>query len=69
MIDSPAGILAGDMLTFAYVFIACGVWSLLMGAMVVSCYLEDVSEEEYESLGNEQWQRDMDEMDNDNFYS
>ena len=30
---------------------------------------EDVSEEEYESLGNEQWQRDMDEMDNDNFYS
>ena len=40
-----------------------------MGTMVVSCYLEDVSEEEYESLGNEQWQRDMDEMDNDNFYS
>jgi hypothetical protein len=64
MIDSPAGMtdLVGDMLNVAYIFIACGVWSVVIGAMIITYYMDDISEEDYESLGNEQWQRDQDEL-------
>ena len=53
------------MMTVAWVFIFCGVWSILMGVMLVSCYLEDISEAEYYALENGQWQRDQDELENE----
>ena len=43
-------------------FIGSGVWSLVMAVTIVSCYMDDLTQEEYESLGNEQWQRDQDEL-------
>ena len=50
------------MMTIAYIFIGCGVWAVLMGAMLISCLSEDISEADYYALENEQWQRDQDEL-------
>ena len=36
--------------------------SVVMGAMIITYYMDDISEEDYESLANEQWQRDQDEL-------
>jgi hypothetical protein len=49
-------------LTLAYIFIGILVWALLTGLMLVHCFFEDITEAEYEALENEQWQRDMDEL-------
>ena len=56
---------AGGMITVAWVFIACGVWAILMGAMLVHCMKEELNEREFYSLGNEQWQRDKDKLRNE----
>jgi hypothetical protein len=49
-------------LTMAYIFIGLAVWSVMMGAMLVHCWMEDISEAEYYALECDQWQRDRDEL-------
>lgn len=56
---------AGGLVTVAWIIIGCGVWAVLMGAMLVHCMKEELTETEYYALGNEQWQRDRDELDAD----
>lgn len=56
---------AGGMLTVAWILIGCGVWAVLMGTMLVHCFKEELNEREFYSLGNEQWQRDRDELENE----
>ena len=51
-----------DMVVAMWVIIGCGIWGVMMGVTIVSCYMDDLEQEEYESLGNEQWQRDQDEL-------
>jgi|TARA_R110000822_G_scaffold242880_2_gene371900 hypothetical protein len=66
--------IAGGMINVAWLFIGCGVWAVMMGAMTVHCLQEELTEREfyrigndhqwgadYESLENEQWQEDQDE--------
>jgi hypothetical protein len=53
------------MLSLAWLFIGCGVWAVMMGAMTVHCLKEDLTEREFYALGNEQWQRDQDELENE----
>ena len=57
--------IAGGMISLAWLFIACGVWSVMMGAMTVHCLKKELTEKEYYILGNEQWQRDQDELENE----
>ena len=52
-------------LTLAWIFIGCGVWAVLMGAMLISCLAEDITEADYYALENEQWQRDQDDLERD----
>ena len=49
-------------MTIAYIFIGCAVWAVLMGAMLISCLTEDISEAEYCALECDQWQRDQDDL-------
>lgn len=46
----------------AWLLIGGAVWSVTIGAVLVSCWVEDCSEAEYEALENDQWQRDRDEI-------
>ncbi len=57
--------IAEGMLSLAWLFIGCGVWAVMMGAMTVQCLKEDLTEREYYALANEQWQRDQDELENE----
>lgn len=43
---------------YAWIFIGCAVWAILMGAMFVHCWLEDISEIEYYALTNEKKEED-----------
>jgi hypothetical protein len=47
---------------YAWIFIGLGVWSVMIGAMIVHCWAEDITEADYYALENEQWQRDQDEL-------
>ena len=53
------------MTIFAYVLVGCGVWAVVMGAMLISCWTEEITEAEYYALENEQWQRNKDELENE----
>ena len=57
--------IAEGMISIAWLFIGCGVWAVMMGAMTVHCLKEDLTEREFYALGNEQWQRDQDELENE----
>jgi len=57
--------IAGGMISLAWLFIGCGVWAVMMGAMTVHCLKQELTEKEYYILGNEQWQRDQDELENE----
>lgn len=46
----------------AWLLIGGAVWSVTIGAVLVSCWAEDCTEAEYEALENDQWQRDHDEI-------
>ena len=37
-------------LAIAYIFIGCGVWAVLMGAMLVHCFVEEMNETEIYKL-------------------
>jgi len=37
-------------LTLAWIFIGCAVWAVLMGAMLISCLTEDITEADYYAL-------------------
>ena len=41
-----------NMLIVSWVFIGCGVWVVLMGAMTFYCLAEDLNEREYIKLYN-----------------
>ena len=41
-----------NMLIVSWVFIGCGVWVILMGAMLFHCLAEDLNEKEYIKLYN-----------------
>ena len=45
------------MTIFAYVLIGCGVWAVVMGAMLISCFTEEITEAEFYALKNQQWQK------------
>ena len=49
-------------ITIAWILIGSLVWAVLMGAMLVHCWAEDITEADYYALENEQWQRDQDEL-------
>lgn len=40
------------MLIVSWIFIGCGVWVVLMGAMTFYCLAEDLNEREYIKLSN-----------------
>ena len=50
---------------YAWIFIGLGVWSVMIGSMLVWCWQDEevhaYSLDECEALENEQWQRDQDE--------
>ena len=48
--------------TLVWIFLGLGVWSLMIGALLVHCWMEEISETEYYALENDQWQRDQDEL-------
>ena len=54
---------------YAWVFIGCGVWSVMVGSMLVYCwhdnksvFIEDITEEEAQSIENEFWQYEQDQL-------
>jgi hypothetical protein len=48
--------IAGGMISIAWLFIGCGVWAVIMGAMTVHCLKEDLTEREFYQIGNDhQW--------------
>lgn len=57
--------IAGGMISLAWLFIGCGVWAVMMGAMTVHCLKQELTEKEHYILANEQWQRDQDELENE----
>jgi hypothetical protein len=49
--------IAGGMINVAWLFIGCGVWAVMMGAMTVHCLQEDLTEREFYRIGNDhQWE-------------
>lgn len=49
--------IAGGMISVAWLFIGCGVWAVMMGAMTVHCLKEDLTEREFYQIGNDvQWE-------------
>ena len=56
MAGEPMTDIAGGMISVAWLFIGCGVWSVMMGAMTVHCLQEDLTEREFYRIGNDhQW--------------
>lgn len=41
-----------NMLIISWIFIGCGVWIILMGAILFHCLAEDINEREYIKLYN-----------------
>ena len=55
--------------TYAWIFIGCGVWSVMIGAMLVYCwndeksvFITDLTDEEAEAIENEMWQYEQDQL-------
>jgi len=53
---------------YAWIFIGLGVWSVMIGAMLVYCwrdeksvFIEDITEEESQAIENEVWQYQQDQ--------
>lgn len=54
---------------YAWIFIGCGVWSVMIGAMLVYCwndeksvFITDLTDEEAEAIENEMWQYEQDQL-------
>jgi len=54
---------------FWMIFIGCGVWSVMIGAMLVWCwndeksvFITDLTDEEAEAIENEMWQYEQDQL-------
>ena len=59
--------LEGERMTaLVYVLIGCGVCAVVIGAMLLSCWTEEITEAEFYALKNEQWKRNQDEKENIN---
>lgn len=60
--------IASEMLSVAWLFIACGVWAVMMGAMTVHCLKEELTEREFYRIGNDhQWKPQPSKADQDEF--
>ena len=53
---------------YAWIFIGLGVWSVMIGAMLVYCwndeksiFITDLTDEEAEAIDNEMWQYEQDQ--------
>ena len=56
MAGEPMTDIASGMISVAWLFIAIGVWALMMGAMTVHCLKEELTEREFYRIGNDhQW--------------
>jgi DNA polymerase IIIc chi subunit len=54
---------------YAWILIGCGVWSVMIGSMLVYCwhdnksvFIEDITEEEAQAIENEVWQYEQDQL-------
>ena len=54
---------------YAWIFIGCGVWAVMIGAMLVYCwndeksvFITDLTDEEAEAIENEMWQYEQDQL-------
>jgi len=57
MAGEPMTDIASGMISVAWLFIGCGVWAVMMGAMTVHCLKEDLTEREFYQIGNDhQWE-------------
>ena len=54
---------------YAWIFIGCGVWSVMVGAMLVYCWhdeksvlIEDITDDQAQDIENEVWQYEQDKL-------